>query len=311
MNEAQKCYQRGRFERKKRLVKTPQPDMQQDAQRLDVPVIAHFGGGANSTAYIIEWLRLGLRLDLVLFSDTGGERPETYQHVFAFSGWLQTQGQEGVTIVGYTDKAGQVVTLEQRCLDTKRLPSLAYGFKKCSQRFKRDPQVRFINQWEPARQTWLNGKRCIALVGYDADEPHRMQRQQEREQEYLEYLKDKTKPIQQRNYADAKKFMFRYPLLEFDWGREECEQVCKQTLGYVPGKSSCFFCPASKPAEIIDLKAKHPALMSRALQIEKNAESTHGHRPKLGRWRHWGDFVKGKEAEKTNSAPSIACECVD
>jgi hypothetical protein len=53
----------------------------------------------------------------------------------------------------------------------------------------------------------------------------------------------------------------------------------------------------------------HPALAKRALAIESNAESTTGHTPKLGRWRHWGDFLRGEEA--AGSAPDIACECVD
>lgn len=300
---------RGLTDKKKRLVKVPTPDLEQKDSDLSVPVIAHFGGGANSTAYLIEWVKRGLRLDLVLFSDTGGERPDTYEHVAAFSDWLEKNKAPPVSVVQYQTKDGILVSLEERCLETKRLPSLAYGFKKCSQRFKRDPQVRFINNWEPARATWLQGKRCIALVGYDADEPHRMERQREREEEYRRWLKDKSTPIQSRNYTDARKFLFRYPLLEWDWGREECVEVCQQELGYIPGKSSCFFCPASKPKEIRELALLHPALAKRALAIESNAESTTGHTPKLGRWRHWGDFLRGEEA--AGSAPDIACECVD
>lgn len=299
----------GKVTKQKRLTRLPSPDMEQAPEDLSVPVVAHYGGGANSTAYLINWIKRGLRLDLVLFSDTGGERPETYEHVGQFSQWLVANGAPAVTIVQYQTKEGRLVALEDRCLETKRLPSLAYGFKKCSQRFKRDPQVRFLNNWTPARDVWVSGKRVIALVGYDADEPHRMERQQEREEEYRRWLNDKSIPIQSRNYTDARKFIFRYPLLEWNWGREECVNVCRRVLGYVPGKSSCFFCPASKPAEIRDLAKSHPALMARALAIESTAESTHGHRPKLGRWRHWGDFIKGEE--ESGGAPEIACECVD
>ena len=62
----------GKVIKQKRLSRLPQPDLNQAADDLSVPVVAHFGGGANSTAYLIEWIRRGLRLDLVLFSDTGG-----------------------------------------------------------------------------------------------------------------------------------------------------------------------------------------------------------------------------------------------
>ena len=303
-------YEHGAPRKMKRLSRVPKPDLNQDRLDLSVPVVAHFGGGTNSTAYLIEWVKQGRRLDLVLFSDTGGECPETYQHVGAFSWWLVQHGAPPVTIVRYHTREGEPVALEQRCLDTKRLPSLAYGFKKCSQRFKRDPQVRFINNWEPARTAWLDSKRVIALIGYDADEPHRMKRQEERELELHRRLAEGN-PVNDRAYADARKFLFRYPLLEMDYGRDECVEICEEELGYCPPKSSCFFCPASKPAEILALADKHPDLLQRALTIEANAESTQGHQPKLGRWRHWGEFIqKGKDASTMHS-PDIACECID
>jgi len=282
---------------------------------LDVPVVANFGGGVNSTAFLIEWVRAGHRLDLVVFSDTGGERPETYDHVGYFSWWLVQQGAPPVTIVRYHKRDGTPVTLENRSLTTKRLPSLAYGFKKCSQRFKRDPVIRYLNNWQPAKGTWLSGRRVIQLIGYDADEPHRMKRQQEREAELKGKLEaaltGDVKLVRDRTLTDARKFLFRYPLIETDYGREECIEVCEEVLNYKPGKSSCFFCPACKPVEIRDLAKKHPNLLARALAIETNAESIAGHRPKLGRWRHWGDLVEKAFVTESNAAPEVACECID
>jgi hypothetical protein len=294
----------------KRLSRLPAPSPDQDPKQFDVPVVAHFGGGTNSTAYLIDWVQEGNRLDLVIFSDTGGEKPETYEHVGRFSWWLVQNGAPAVTIVRYHTKDGDPVRLEDRCIETKRLPSLAYGWKKCSQRFKRDPQVRFINNWEPARDAWLSGRRVIALIGYDADEPHRMARQKERENEIKQRLEEGL-PVNDRAYADARKFLFRYPLLDIDFGREECVELCEEVLGYSPPKSSCFFCPASKPHEIKQLAQQHPDLLERALAIEANAESTQGHTPKLGRWRHWGEFIRNQFISETSLAPEIACECMD
>lgn len=44
-----------------------------------------FGGGTDSTGIIGGWVERGLvgaePIDAVVFADTGGERPETYEHV--------------------------------------------------------------------------------------------------------------------------------------------------------------------------------------------------------------------------------------
>jgi 3'-phosphoadenosine 5'-phosphosulfate sulfotransferase (PAPS reductase)/FAD synthetase len=40
-----------------------------------------FGGGTNSTAMLCGFRERGIKPDLILFADTGGELPETYEHV--------------------------------------------------------------------------------------------------------------------------------------------------------------------------------------------------------------------------------------
>jgi 3'-phosphoadenosine 5'-phosphosulfate sulfotransferase (PAPS reductase)/FAD synthetase len=40
-----------------------------------------FGGGINSTAMLCGFRERGIKPDLILFADTGGELPETYEHV--------------------------------------------------------------------------------------------------------------------------------------------------------------------------------------------------------------------------------------
>lgn len=288
-------------------------DLEQNRDLLDVPVVAHFGGGANSTAYILRWLELGRRLDLVLFADTAGEKPETYNHLVHFDVWLKKHGvPTGVTVVAYRDRQGDLVELEERCLTTERLPSLAYGFKKCSVRFKRDPQAKFLNNWPVSRPVWEQGRRCIALIGYDADEPHRMKKLVELEQKLVRAQRQHpdnpsaVRASMKRLYDDARRWVFRFPLLEEDWGREECEEACERLLGYVPAKSSCFFCPASKPAEI---RALPPELQHRALAIESNAVSTAGHTPRLGRYFSWKGVLDGTERPVLNN--DMPCECTD
>lgn len=63
------------------------------------PVLVSYGAGTNSTAMLIEIVRLGQPVDGILFADTGGERPETYEYVEMFSAWLVARGYPRIEIV--------------------------------------------------------------------------------------------------------------------------------------------------------------------------------------------------------------------
>jgi hypothetical protein len=54
-----------------------------------------------------------------------------------------------------------------------------------------------------------------------------------------------------------------------------------------PGKSACFFCPASKRHEVEDLAVRLPALCARALKLEKQAEVVRGFKTTKGLGRNW------------------------
>jgi len=99
-------------------------------------LIVSWGGGVNSTAMLIGMHERGIIPDHILFADTGGEKPETYAYLKRFSNWLQAHGMPDVVTVAIDCKH---VTLEQECLTQKVLPSLAYGWKKCSHKYKIEP----------------------------------------------------------------------------------------------------------------------------------------------------------------------------
>ena len=42
------------------------------------PLVVAYGLGVNSTALLVEFVKRDIRPDLILFADTGGEKPETY-----------------------------------------------------------------------------------------------------------------------------------------------------------------------------------------------------------------------------------------
>src|SRR6218665_3582643 len=112
--------------------------------------IAAYGGGINSTAMIVALTLKGVKLDAILFSDTGAEKPETYAFIRRFNTWLRKHRQARVTIIRRMSKDGDARTLEQHCLHYKQLPSIAYGYKQCSHKFKIAPQEKWMNHFPRA-----------------------------------------------------------------------------------------------------------------------------------------------------------------
>lgn len=123
--------------------------------------VVSYGAGTNSTAMLIGLHERGERPDLILFADTGGERPETYRHKEIVSQWCESVGFPSITTVAET------VTLEQDCLNRNALPGLAYGFKSCSEHYKIRPQKRWLRE-NGIKKPWF-------WVGIDAGEAHRKQ----------------------------------------------------------------------------------------------------------------------------------------
>jgi 3'-phosphoadenosine 5'-phosphosulfate sulfotransferase (PAPS reductase)/FAD synthetase len=65
----------------------------------DCPLVVAYGLGVDSTAMLVEFARRGIRPDLILFADTGGEKPETYQDLAIIRPFLREVGFPNVTVV--------------------------------------------------------------------------------------------------------------------------------------------------------------------------------------------------------------------
>ena len=260
--------------------------------------IASYGGGVNSTAMLIGAHERGESVDLILFADTGGEKPETYAFVNRFSRWLVSRGMPEIITVRKTTKRqgrynapGVSLTLEQHSLQTGTLPAVAYGMKSCSLKFKRDPQNEYVKNWQPAVDAWASGEKLTKLIGYDAGEAHR-----------------------QAAAPDDSGYLNRYPLIEWGWGREGCEAAITRAGLCVPPKSSCFFCPNMKEWEILELKERHPELLERALQIERNAGPNLIVIKGLARditWQQIVDYDRRQGNLLPARADAMPCECYD
>lgn len=224
--------------------------------------IVSYGGGTNSTAMLIGLHERGERPDAILMADTGGEMPHTYAYIEVMNQWLESVGFPLLTVVRDANK-----TLEEDCIGRNALPSITYGgFKTCSQRFKIQPQTKWLNNWGPAKEVWAKSEVITKLIGFDFDEPQRA------------------------NPFSDKKTVNEYPLIEWEWGREECIQAIARAGLPQPGKSSCFFCPNMRPSEIMRTAEQYPELGGRIIAMESNAnlDKLKG----LGRTWAWSDLLK-------------------
>ena len=167
--------------------------------------------------------------------------------------WLRAHGMPPITVVEKMDRNGNRLTLETECLRSGTLPSIAYGFKRCSQKHKVGPQEKFCNHHPLCRAVWQAGNRVARFIGYDAGERKRY--------EHSRKFNEADKKYENRYTADRGLALDAGRLYSGDPGGGSASAR----------KSSCFFCPSMKREEIEALKRQHPDLYRRALAIEENA----------------------------------------
>lgn len=239
--------------------------------------IVSFGGGTNSVAMAIGMVQGREMIDALVFADTGGEKPETYAYIHTMNLWLRINGYPEIVTVR-SDNPHR--TLEQECLARNTLPSIAFGFKSCSDKWKQQPFKKWLKT-----TGWTDVTVCI---GFDAGEPHRAKRGDEHKEKYAK----------------------RYPLIEWGMEREECIALIKNMGLPLPGKSACFFCPSSKKHEILALA---PDLQERAIAMERNASVAHTVKG-LGRRWSWESLIAADKAQQNlfqDSIQEIPCGCFD
>jgi len=234
--------------------------------------IVSYGAGVNSTALLIGMYQRDIPVDLILFADTDGEKPDTYDYISTMNNWLSQHGMPEIQVVEYTDKNGNRLTLEDECLRSESLPSLAYGFKKCSLKHKISTQDKFLNHVPGAKEIWKAGDKITKFIGFDAGEERRRQNALKHDEQDKKY--DKS-----------------YALIDWGIDRQGCIDMIEAEGLPVPVKSACFFCPAAKKHEVRDLSKRYPDLYRRAVEIEKLAKSHLRTVKGLGRNWDWEDFI--------------------
>lgn len=238
------------------------------------PLIVTCGLGSNSTAVLVGYQERGIIPDHIIFADTGGERPETYEYKYILSAWLVKHGMPAVETIK-TD----LPPLYENCIKNKELPSVVYGRKSCSDKWKTRPMNKALR---------IKGyDNVVKVIGIDADEAHRAG---ESQRKWIKHI---------------------YPLLDWDWGRDECIEAINRAGLPQPGKSSCYFCPNMHGTEVRKLNHDYPDLAKKACFMEKNASLTEI--KGLGRSWSWTEMLKIDDmfSEDYKQFSGTDCGCHD
>ena len=253
------------------------------------PLALAYGVGIDSTAVIVGMAARGIRPDIIMFANVGGEKAVTYDYLDVINPYLLSVGFPTVTIVRYVPRKFKhwppYFTLEENCLTNGTLPSISFGFSSCSQKWKAAPQHKLMQTWPPALKAWAEGKRVLKAIGYD-DSARDKKRRGKADRLVCTY-KD----------VNAEFYDYWYPLQDWGWDRDRCKTEILTAGLSVPEKSSCFFCLAMKPDEVLALPLDK---LRRIVLLEARAK------PRLttceGLWR---STVKGKRKGTTPKPGSM------
>lgn len=261
-----------------------QPKLWEEAKSDSVKVVS-FGGGVNSTAMLIGMRERDIIPDLILFADTGCEKPETYKHLGVMRQWCIDNDFPEIVTVSYSESRHH--SLEDECLNNETLPSKAFGFSGCSVKWKRQPMDKYIAKWEIACREWYEGRRVDRLIGIHYGEKRR------------------------GKIPDCNKYRYVYPLRIWGWDQGDCQAAHARAGIRMPVKSACFFCPAMKPQEVVQLSQEHPELYLRSLEIEDNAKPNLTVVKGLGRTWSWREIVEDPDRKCDNTHFPICDSCYD
>jgi len=228
------------------------------------PLVVAYGMGVDSTAMLVAMHERRIRPDLILFADTGDEKPGTYAYFPVITKWLKKVKFPPLIVVRYTPKRAPYETLHGKCLANQTLPSLAFGKHSCSIVFKTVPQDKYVAKWQPARVAWDKGIKVIKAIGYD-DSPQDRRRKEKADRACAKKAAE--------GHLDAVRYHYWSPLQEWGIDRNGCLSTIQRAGLPIPQKSACWFCPASKKKEIIELRDNHPELFAQALQMEHIARN--------------------------------------
>lgn len=223
------------------------------------PVSVAYGGGVNTVALLVLLADRGVVPRAIVMADPGSERTGTLRYRDdVMAPWLASRGFPPVVTVSrieegkHRPRAWRLETLRDECMRMGALPSVAYGWKKCSGKYKAEPQRWWHVRQQWALEAWWSGAKIVKAIGYDADEPARVGRSFQ-------------------SAWEQRRFVAWHPLFDAGIGRDECVEMIASAGLPVPPKSACTFCPNNTLEEWMDLRRDEPDAFADAVEMSRNA----------------------------------------
>lgn len=229
-------------------------------------LVVSYGGGVNSAALCVWLAQNGhaAKVRAITMADPGSERRTTLAYRDeVMQPYLARVGMPPVTVLNrieegqHRPRAWRLETLEQECLRIGSIPSVAYGYKKCSGKYKGEPQRWWLERQPWAQALWAAGGKVTKVLGYDADEGRRV---------------EKALSVDWASAQERTRFAYWYPLYEAGLDREACVDLVERAGLPAPGKSACTFCPNNTLAEWQEIRRDEPEAFARAVAMSRAAK---------------------------------------
>jgi hypothetical protein len=211
-----------------------------------------FGGGTQSMAALVLAAEGKLDYRLFLFANVGedSEYPGTLTYLREYAEpFAVLHGLELVEVQKKT-RDGEAQTLLQRINGSPSSIPIpmrlgdegAPGNRACTAEFK----VRVVEK-ELRRRGATKEDKALVGIGITTDEPGRIGSEVDPRTEYQ---------------------LRRYPLIDLDLSRADCQQIILSADLPLPPRSACWFCPLHGAEEWKRLARRDPELFARACELE-------------------------------------------
>lgn len=192
-----------------------------------------FGAGLNSTALLVFLINNDYPLDEVVFADTGGEVPETYDHLKIVDSYLSEHG------IPFTIVKSKNGTLYETCMRRRVTPSQVWRWST------RDYKITPIHAHYRSLKAHIN-----QYLGISFEERNRMKEAR------VPYVKNVFPLVEHK--------IGRYDCIDI---------ISQDNFGFpMPVRSGCFFCPFNSLSRWKEIFDKHPHLYQKAMLLEENSK---------------------------------------
>lgn len=257
--------------------------MHETATEPDLRILS-LGGGTQSCALALMSAAGDLpRLDAVIFADTQGELPETYEYLWYLAGVLADAG-----IPLYVDSAGSLYDDLLTTTPTSSNPTPPVhvrnpdgskgrvGQYRCSYHYKRSVVTRRLKQLCGGRGAW---KRTVVeqWIGFSLEETGRMKPSTDCACGHSGRAHGEDRSCTKCRCEQFDRWpTTRWPLVELGMRRSDTIRWFTENGHPTPPRSACWFCPNSGNDRWSSLRDGHPDLFARAVHLDETIRNGGG-----------------------------------